>query len=337
MTWVTPPNFSWSASRSNVFGDCPRAYFCQYYLANGRAIDALPADVALAARLKRLTALPLWIGSRVHDTIEKMLRSARGGAETDIERTLADMVGQMRADYAASLLGHQVEHNGYASVARFHEHEYGRLPAREEWSRRVESAKAMIRGFARHGYLDQVREAGPGRVRALEELEDWLLDGVRIFVKIDLAFEDPEGFVHIVDWKTGQWEHGETPLQMLGYALFGLRRWNLPLERLKVKEVFLAKDDPDRPCTITPATLEQAEQTMRASIGAMLERLPDPRQDFARFGDFEPRLSPRCRSCNFLALCDDAAAYRPMAADVVSETNPAPGGAQAPSQEPERS
>ncbi len=312
MKLTAPPKFSWSATRGNTFEDCRRAYFYQYYLANGRAEGADPDDVARAARLKRLSSLPLWVGSRVHDAIEGVLREARDGGAADIEVAVERMVGQMRADYRASTNGGTGKWKDFSSMLRFHEHEYaaetGRVLAPEDWTPRVESACAMLRAFPAHGYVERARTLGPARVRALEELEDWPLDDVKVYVKIDFAYEDDDGTVHIVDWKTGQREHGETPIQMLGYALFAMKRWNVPIERLRVKEVFLAKDDTDRPCTITADTLAAAEQRMRRSIEAMLEALHDPRRDVARAERFEPTPSWRCRSCNFLALCDEGRA-----------------------------
>src|SRR5512146_3237211 len=58
--------FSWSASRHDTFASCPRRYYYSYY-------GALEDEEI--RRLKRLSALPLWAGSVVHDAIERFLRT----------------------------------------------------------------------------------------------------------------------------------------------------------------------------------------------------------------------------------------------------------------------
>lgn len=306
MTWTAPAGFSWSASRGGVFRDCPRAYYFQYYLANRRAIDGGPEEAAEAARLKQLTTIPLWVGSSVHDTIHNLLQAAAGGGELDVERGVGAMVDEMRKDFWESLHRQPAPGRDTRQCVRFHEHEYGRHVPDDEWFSRVEEAKGMVRACAARGYLDRVRDLGARAVRALEDLQDWPLDGVRIFVKIDLAFEDERGVVNILDWKTGLKERGENPLQMMNYALFAMRRWSLPKERLDVMEVYLRQSDPERRCRITDDSLGTAETAIRTSITAMLTRLPDPAQDVARRDLLPATPSPwKCRWCNFLALCPE--------------------------------
>ena len=58
--------FSWSVSRHDSFATCRRRYFYSYY-----AADEDPE----IHRLKKLSALPLWAGSVVHETIEAFLRA----------------------------------------------------------------------------------------------------------------------------------------------------------------------------------------------------------------------------------------------------------------------
>ena len=57
--------FSWSASRHDTFQSCRRRYYYSYYASQ---------DDEEIKRLKKLSALPLWAGSVVHDTIEWFLK-----------------------------------------------------------------------------------------------------------------------------------------------------------------------------------------------------------------------------------------------------------------------
>ncbi len=61
-----PKPFSWSASRHDTFMSCKRRYYYSYYAS---------VDDPEIYRLKKLSALPLWAGSVVHDTIEAFLRA----------------------------------------------------------------------------------------------------------------------------------------------------------------------------------------------------------------------------------------------------------------------
>lgn len=300
-----PRGFSWSATRHGAFTDCPRAYFYGYYLAKGRADGADPERARLAARLAALTSLPMWVGSRVHDAIEGLLREALGGGPAEVEPAIERMVARMRRDYAASRDGDQLVADDPRSVTRFAEHEYSHLAVDDaEWRVRVDEARAMLRTFATLGYLDAARSLSSEAQASVERLEKFALDGVDVWVKIDFAWRDADGRVHIVDWKTGKKERGENPLQMMVYAGYARKAWQAEPERLRVREVYLRQPDPERPCTITAETIGAAEEAIRASIGAMLAKVSDRALHRAREADFELAASARpCRGCFFRAIC----------------------------------
>lgn len=302
-----PPGFSWSATRHGAFADCPRAYFFGYYLAKGRAEEADPERARLAARLAALTSLPMWVGSRVHDAIEGLLREALGGGPAAVEPALARMLARMRREYAASRDGDQLNAADPRRATRFAEHEYPHLAVADSvWRVRVDEAREMVRAFASQGYLEAAR-ALPREARvSVERLEKFALDGVDVWVKIDFAWCDSEGLVHVVDWKTGKKERGENPLQMMVYAGYARTVWGAEPERLRVREVYLRQADPERHCTVTAETIAAAESAMRASIGAMLAKLSDRARHRAREQEFELAESARpCRGCFFRAICPE--------------------------------
>ena len=68
---------SWSRKRANLLAGCPRRYFYQYYLKwDGWNQDAA-AEKRLAYRLSLMTSLPRLAGIAVHETIRRLLSSAR--------------------------------------------------------------------------------------------------------------------------------------------------------------------------------------------------------------------------------------------------------------------
>lgn len=301
-----PADFSWSASRHNQFAECRRAYFFHYYLSLGRALQFDPERKRLAWRLRNLTSLPLWIGSRVHDTVEGLLRAAAAGRESGVETAVEEMVRLMRRDYLESSQGLQLTAPNPKEFTRFFEHEYERPVEAAVWSARVEEAKGMVRTFASGPYLDLARSLSgrPGDLLSIESLDTWSFEGVSVFARLDFAFRDEAGLIHILDWKTSKQEREANPLQMMGYAAMARQRWDAPLEQLRVREIYLRLDGRERPCTLTPASMEQACQTIRSSIRAMVAGLADPEGNRAREADF-PLAEPGrvCESCNFRRIC----------------------------------
>jgi CRISPR/Cas system-associated exonuclease Cas4 (RecB family) len=165
-------------------------------------------------------------------------------------------------------------------------------------------ADEMIRSFTRLPFLAAARGLQRENLLGLENLEQWSIEGVPVWVKIDFAYRDPARRVRILDWKTGKHERGENPLQMVGYALYAEQRWGAALESLDVLEVYLRQDPPERPCALDRSVLERGLATIRSSIAAMLSRLSDPQQNRAEESNFELAADEwACRNCPFRAIC----------------------------------
>ena len=101
--------FSWSVSRHDSFARCRRRYFYSYYAAN---------EDPEIQRLKKLSALPMWAGSVVHETIEAVLKSRDVMPSPDEQEALirAAVHGQMLTDWRESEVG--------SLRFRLFEHEY---------------------------------------------------------------------------------------------------------------------------------------------------------------------------------------------------------------------
>lgn len=294
---------SWSASRHGAFATCERAYFYQYYLGAGRAEEADPERVAAANFLKHLTSLPLWIGSEVHETIEGLLRSALAGGPADGEAAIASMTARMRRGYRESIDDVARAAGDPRGTVRFIEHEYARPVAPEVWKARVDEAHEMVRAFTRLPYLELMRGLARRDLLGLEKLESWTLEGVPVWVKIDLAYAH-DGLIHILDWKTGRFERGENPLQMVGYALFARQAWQAEVAALRVREVYLRQSDPEKPCLLDDEVLANGRQTIASSIQSMRVRLSDPERNLAREEAFALTTDERnCQNCNFQRIC----------------------------------
>ena len=83
-------------SRHDTFNSCRRRYFYSYYAAE---------DDPEIRRLKKLSALPLWAGSVVHETIEAFLKT-RDALPSETEQEALIKADQAAIDNAAATLGY---------------------------------------------------------------------------------------------------------------------------------------------------------------------------------------------------------------------------------------
>jgi CRISPR/Cas system-associated exonuclease Cas4 (RecB family) len=294
-----PNLFAWSASRHESFATCPRKYYYSYY--------AAPHDPEIR-RLKNLSALALWAGTVVHETIEAVLTEHDSLPEHDAQEALIRSVVHER------MLGEWRQSETGPNGFRLFEHEYGQAIEQEDKKILVGIVMRSLRNFFRSSLLQEAFAAGRARWLSMEELVSFHVDDVPVFLRMDLAFEDARGRVRIVDWKTGRRAGKFNEIQIAGYALFAAERaWASPAE-IETELAYLLWPRYVRR-TISESRLDQARAFVRRSARTMKALLADPEKNQARIEDF-PRVDRPvvCRRCNFRRLCfprDDALEKRP--------------------------
>ena len=291
--------FSWSVSRHDTFASCRRRYFYSYYAAN---------EDPEIKRLKKLSALPMWAGSIVHETIETFLKTRDALPVPEEQEALirATVHGDMLANWRES----------EASVAdgfRLFEHEY-RTPVDQEDKRIVvNTVMRSLRAFFRSDTLREVLAVGRERWLTVEDLVSFEVGDSTVFLRMDLAYRNREGRVVIVDWKTGRGEGRFSEVQLAGYALYAARQgWVQEPEEIETELAYLAIPRYVRR-RIDGRKLEAAQAFILKSARNMKALLIDPAGNLARLEDFAMIDRPRvCRRCNFRRLCfprtEDAAA-----------------------------
>ncbi len=311
--------FSWSASRHDTFASCRRRYYYSYYAS---------LEDAEIKRLKRLSALPLWAGSVVHDTIEWFLKKYDALPPPEEQQALIQRVVHtgMVNDWRESELG--------SLKFRLFEHEYD-VPVEQEDKRiAVNTVMRSLRGFFRSDTLREAFAVGRDRWLALEDLVSFHVGDVEVFLRMDLAFRDAEGRVVIVDWKTGRREGRFNEIQVAGYALYATEQgWASSPEEIATELNYLAIPRAARRA-VTQKKIEHARSFIRKSARDMKGLLVDPIENVARLEDFPMVDRPRlCRRCNFRKLCFPRAGEdRPGTDRAVSvEEDVAAGGSDEPS------
>ena len=282
-------DFSWSVSRHDTFSTCRRRYFYSYYAAT---------EDPEVRRLKKLSALPLWAGSVVHETIEAFLKERDAlPSETEQEAIVRAAVhGQMLADWRESEAG--------SLRFRLFEHEYQVPVDPEDKKIVVGTVMRSLRHFFRSPTLAAAFAAGRGRWLTVEDLVSFDVEGVTVFLRMDLAYRDVDGRVVIVDWKTGRAEGRFNEVQMAGYALYAARQgWASSPEEIQTELAYLAVPRYVRR-QIDAKKLDQARAFVAKSAGSMKALLLDPVANLARLEDFPMIDRPQiCRRCNFRRLC----------------------------------
>jgi CRISPR/Cas system-associated exonuclease Cas4 (RecB family) len=284
-----PAGFSWSISRHDSFQSCRRRYFYAYYVA--------PEDPEVR-RLKRLSALPLWAGSVVHETIEELLKTR------DTMPSETEQEAIIRAAVHSRMLGDWRHSEAASPDFRLFEHEYGTPVEPEDKKIVVGIVMRSLRNFFRSEALREAFAVGRSQWLTVEDLASFHVGDVEVLLRMDLAFRDRQGHVVIVDWKTGRNEGRFSEVQLAGYALYAAEKgWVTAPEELRTELAYLAVPRYVRRL-VNGRKLEHARRFIEKSAATMKGLLLDPLANRGRLEDFPMIERPRvCRRCNFRKLC----------------------------------
>jgi len=281
--------FAWSASRHDTFATCPRKYYYSYY--------GILEDPEVQ-RLKQLSALALWAGSVVHETIEDFLRANDAVPEPAVQEALIRSVVHDR------MLKEWKQSEGGTQGFRLFEHEYTQPIEQEDKKILVGIVMRSLRNFFKSPLLREAFKVKRSAWLSMEELVSFHVDDVPVFLRMDLAFRDERDRVRIVDWKTGRRAGKFNEVQVAGYALYAAEKgWAKSATEISTELAYLIWPRYVRK-DVTQPVLDTARRFVTRSAKTMRALLNDPDGNNARIEDF-PRIDkPRvCRRCNFRKLC----------------------------------
>lgn len=301
---------TWSKSRDALFRECRRAYYYQHYGAWGGWESNAPTEVRELYLMKQLNNRATWPGIVVHEVAERLMRGLQQGRPWSEDAALQEAEARMREELRLSQSG------GYRRGLRvmwagkriktggLQEHYYQMAVEAEEWEETIQHALRCIRTLYASVPLRRLLARGASAVLSVEELESFPVDGVPVWVKLDLAVRGREEGVVIVDWKTGAAHVAEDISLQLGiYGLYGTRKWGISAEQIQGFDVNL-RDGSMHRHPIDAQVLVDVERYIQKSIDQMRAILQDPATNRAEINDFPltDKLE-RCARCNFRRAC----------------------------------
>jgi len=309
--------FSWSRTRDNVFKDCRRRYFYQYYGAwGGWEADADPLVRRLYV-LKQLGTRQMWAGRLVHEAVERALLAMRDGYALSEAALIEDTVRQMRAEWRGSRDGVYHEHPKRTGLF---EHEYA-VPIRDgEWQALRDHVVRCLRTFHRLPLVAEIKRTPTDRWSFIEDIGSFTFEGNRIFAAPDFGYWNAADRLQLVDWKTGGNGAEGAAIQLGSYALYALEVMGVDLQRVDLLEVNLREGKVTAHPWDAPS-LDRVREHIRLSVRAMKAYLKDPDKNLAEEANFEKSEELRiCRWCNFRGVC------RPELSPFSASDDPPPSG-----------
>ncbi len=303
--------FSWSKSRAEEFEECQRKYFYNRYASWGGWDASAPKEARLAYILKNLKNRWAWKGETVHHVVETVLKSLRAGKPMSAEVALAEITQVMRRDFRSSK-SKKYMRDPKKSLGLF-EHEYEKPVTDAVWKTIHDEAAMCLKNFISSSFYKELESEDKKNWLVIEDLEEFDFDpstnaqgpATKIYVKLDFARKKGD-LVEIFDWKTGK-EEGSASIQIGAYAIYAMRKWNLPLSSIRAYLVYLSSAQPvPQEQALSEELVLEAQKTISRSIGQMQTLLLDPKRnipqprEFFKFTENE-RL---CSYCNFYKICE---------------------------------
>ena len=300
------PEFSWSFSRHKTLMTCARKYGYDYYAGhNGWLYDA-DESVKHAYRLKKLKNVPIAFGQIVHELAERALRTF---LEHGYVMTEGELVGEARNMLNQAYIDSRDRKKQWTQKpARFHmlydmyyEGELNRMEA-EEYRRRL---SIVFKHFLASGsFRDITDRPQTMQFQQAEEFRFMTVDGVKIFVVMDLLYRDLESNKWvIVDWKTGK-EAEDDRSQLALYAYYLMQKYGAQVEEIEIRNEYVLTGV-QKSYTLRDADISLMLEKMKQSVHMMrryqldiLSNEPAELEDFPRTA-----YEQRCETCNYKEIC----------------------------------
>lgn len=281
----------WSRSQVTALGECRRKFSLLTKAGRNGAIDPV---LARAAALKKLKNRHLWTGSFIHKEMGNVLKTLRqGNSPPPIDMFVETAKTALRERFKASRDG--LTEPG---ADRLFEHEYRQTLSPEIWRGHWNTIETALRWFMQSKWLERLAALGPECWKAVDDLLEFDVNGIKAYVKIDCAIETEGRFV-LIDWTTSSSLSKVEP-GLLVAALYAHEVWGAAPEQTEALAVSLL-DGKTFHAEVNEESLMNAHLRIEEESAVLEEaRVQLPSDPFSV--ELAENIET-CRRCNFQKLC----------------------------------
>lgn len=296
--------FSWSKSRDELFRECQRKYYYNYYGYWDGWKDHAEPKIKKLYILKNLQTGKMWLGSLVHTTIEDVLKKVYLNRTISKEEAVKNLTNQMYTEYKDSeARRYKINPKKFRGLF---EHHYGIRVRNETWRRLRSSAIVCVENFFKSRIFEQANILPKKFWLPIEDFSRFQFEETKIYVKLDFALKTDDQII-IVDWKTGEKEDVDLTIQMGCYFLYAQSKWEYEPSSIEAVEVNLNRSNGpiEKHHKMVEAKIDWLKHYIRNSILGMKMALRDPNGNLAIEEDFVKTDSEEtCKWCNFKEVCN---------------------------------
>ena len=284
----------WSNARNEVFHQCKRKYYFQYYgrhdLENQHKIY----------RLKNLTTVPLEIGIVTHKIIQALLRRIKISFEPIDHNKLYNYAKRETFDTCRG--------KEYAEV--YYKKQDQINVESEIFIHVIQALKNLVESDRMRWMFEE----------ALLSKDDWIIeldddhkygecriDGMKAYCKVDFMFPMDDD-LHIIDWKTGKPSYAKHSIQLRGYAGWAICQFAVPVDNVKTTIAHLLPEYSENSVQLNEFDLDDFVSLVRTQTNEMHEYCKDTENNIPLEKDSFPMTSSInfCKHCEYRELCDRA-------------------------------
>jgi len=294
--------FSWSKSRHDVVQTCPRQYYFNYYGYWGGWERNASERTRQIYILKNLKNRYMWAGNMVHECIKHTLKNLhRGITVLDVDDIISITINKMREEFRSSKKRRYLSH---PKTCALFEHEYELSLPDSDWKQIADDVVKCLKNFYGSKTFEMLRMVAQQDWLEIENFSFFHLDGIKIWAVLDCSFRTKEG-ITIIDWKTGRGTTSDLSLQLSCYAMYGIEKWKIKPEDIKVVEYNLLSNQ-SAEFSITEGEIVNTRAIIKGSIADMQSLLIDVENNIPKEEKFFSKIKDDNirQGCNFRNVCD---------------------------------
>jgi hypothetical protein len=232
-------SYAWSHSRMKTFRECAWKYYLTYFASWNGWLGSAPQEKQRAYMLKKMTNLPMFVGSVVHDTIENVIRDGRNtGQWGTLKQAQESAVQRLRQGWKQS---EQKRWQGSpARNVNLAEHFYQEQLDPNRLNEFKQKVLRSLKAFYEMPLFEILQSLKKEDWLTIENFQKFQLNtGEEVTVKIDCGFRY-QGKIYLLDWKTGRVSDSVID-QLSIYSMYGIKiGWTDSPEDITIIPVYLA-------------------------------------------------------------------------------------------------